>query len=225
MSSDAFDISSKLEELLFPERLQKMEEILAQRTEQLLIVLDGVHHEHNIAAVLRSADAFGLLKVMIIGEKRTFSKGITQGAAKWLELIELEDAMSALDYFKSEGYEPVLIQSKEAAEKESKATFPLKELDFSKKLALIFGSEKLGISSIFQGASKTSAFIPMFGFSESFNISVVAALCMFSARASGHPLKPLSNSKKELILNTWVKESIRNGDKIEAELKARQKEG
>ncbi len=212
---------NKLEQFILPRRLERMDEILAKRSDQLTIVLDRVYHEHNISAVLRSADAFGIQTVHIIGAGNGgFSSGITQGADRWLDIVSHENPDSAIDNLEKDGYEIVLVQAEEQSE--TIQSVPVISLPFEKKLALVFGSEKQGISEVVSARANLATHIPMHGFVESFNISVAAAICLFcstfSAAKDQRRLAPLSDEKKIRVKKNWVKGDIRNVEIVERSL-------
>lgn len=79
--------------------------------------------------------------------------------------------MAAIQKLKSQGYRIV-------------ATMPhsddviLSDLDMNQKTALFFGTELQGLSEVVQENADVFVKIPMYGFTESYNISVSAALCL-----------------------------------------------
>lgn len=60
------ELSAYLEQFLTPQRLQRIDEVLSNRTRHLTVVLEDVFQAHNISAVLRSSDAFGVQDVHVI---------------------------------------------------------------------------------------------------------------------------------------------------------------
>jgi len=207
-------VDSELAQFILPRRLERMKEVLENRTEQVTLVLDQVHHEHNISAVLRSADAFGIQNIHLIGQGGKFSSGITQGADRWLSLYRHQTAEESISALRKENYKLVIV---EPAEKESQLkSYPIEALPFEEKLALIFGSEKQGIGEVFRSSADMATHVPMHGFVESFNISVAAAICMFCSSVSSSERKrrllPLSDNRKEEILNSWIEGDLRDAE-------------
>ena len=217
-------MTEDLTQFLLPRRLERMKEVLEKRTEQVTLVLDQVHHEHNVSAVLRSADAFGIQDVHLVGKGGKFSSGITQGADRWLSLHRYQNANETISALKNRDYKLVIV---EPVEKDSKLkSYPIGELPFEEKIALIFGSEKQGIGEIFRSSADMATHVPMHGFVESFNISVAAAICMFCSSISGdgrnRELPQLSEERKEKILNSWVEDDLRDAEATKRELAKKQ---
>ena len=75
--------------LLSEARAERFNSVLVHRTEELTVVLDGTANEHNISAVIRSADAFGLSRVYVIGDGFSPSSGVAMGTERWLEIRHL----------------------------------------------------------------------------------------------------------------------------------------
>jgi len=174
------DIKTKKEliEYLRPyvtEHKQKLiERVLRERTRFLTIALENVYQPHNASAVLRSAECFGVQEVNLIesSNKFTATEGIAMGAAKWLTINRYRDTKSCYQELKNQGYKIV-------------ATTPhtdaceLPDLPIDHKMALLFGTEDMGLSKEALDTADAYVKIPMFGFTESFNISVSVALCLY----------------------------------------------
>ncbi len=225
-------MSADFEELyqfLLPSRLERLDSVLNNRSRNLTLVLDRVHNYHNISAVLRSADAFGITEVNFIGENFEYSKGIALGTERWLELKTHQDATSALEYLKKENYKIVVTAAEEKAEANSSyVSLPVYKLPFQEKLALVFGNEKRGVSKEIFDAASIHTFIPMFGFVESFNISVACAICLFCSSISGatgeRQLPALNEEQKNYLKEKRVKQSLGSeADKILKEVEKRKK--
>ena len=212
-----------LEQFLQPERIERMDSVLEKRTENLTLVLDRLHHQHNIAAVLRSADAFGIQTIYFSGKRFSHSEGISLGAERWLNVKSYEDEAELITTLKEDGYKLVVLEPKEYAG--DLPCLPVHQLPFQEKLALIFGNEKEGVSAGLKSAAEISSHIEMYGFVESFNISVAAAICLYSARmkieGESNLLKNIPEERKEVIRNNWLTKDVRAGDKVLEELKKR----
>ena len=93
----------------------------------------------------------------------------------------------------------------------------LNDLDISKPTALVFGTELDGVTDQVMDQADAFVKIPMSGFSESFNISVSAAICLYDIstrlRKSDFDWKLKSQKREELLLE-WVKKSIKAGDQL-----------
>ncbi len=228
MAKDESQNAAVLSQFLQPERLARLESVLDSRTSSLTVVLDQVKNSHNISAVLRSADAFGLSRVHLVGESFHYSPSISQGTERWMQLSKHADPEEAIAHLKSEGFKIVVLQPEAHSEREQKQAFPVSMLPFEEKLALVFGNEGLGVNDKFSNAADIHAFIPMSGFVESLNISVACAICLFSSTitkaAPEQRSAPLSPTDREELKNIWLKTGVRNSDIILKEIETRQNE-
>ena len=165
--------STHLEDMLLDERRRRIEEVVAQRTRTLAVVLEDLEDPHNIAAVLRSCEAFGIQEVHAITRNYAFHPNpkITQGAEKWLDLSLYREPDRCLRLLKQRGY---LL----AATDLSESATSLFDLPIDRPLAIVFGTEKVGVSRGMLEQCDLRFKIPMLGFSQSFNISVAAAVCL-----------------------------------------------
>jgi len=90
-------------------------------------------------------------------------------------------------------------------------------LDVSQKTALCFGTEDCGLSKITHELSDHHVTIPMFGFTQSFNISVSAALSLYVLRNKLKLSKidwQLSDKEKIEVMIDWLTHMIAAGDNI-----------
>ncbi len=201
-----------------PHRFDLFTKIVRDRTKYITVVLEDIFQPHNASAVLRSCDCFGVQDVHIIENKNeyTINPDIALGASKWLDLHkynELENnTLSTIQQLKKDGYRIV-------------ATTPhtndvaLENFDLTKgKVALFFGSEQPGLSSIVMENADEFMKIPMYGFTESFNISVSAAIIMqhltLMLRQSTIDWKLSDAEQDQLILN-WLRNTIKSSEQIE----------
>ena len=209
----------KLEDFVLDRRLERIDSVLCQRSSHLTVVLDHVHNEHNISAVIRSADAFGITSVHLVGETVRLSPGISLGAERWVEVQCHKNTSSLLDAL--DGFDLTLV---EPAGKYSES-IPIYELSYERPLALVFGNEHRGVSPELVEIAKTRIHIPMKGFVESLNISVAAAICLFWAsvpNSTGEQRLPLlSEGKAATLRENWIKNSIREAEAVERELNKR----
>lgn len=154
------------------------ETIIENRTRHLTIVLENIFQPHNASAVLRSCDLFGVQDVHIIenNNKYTLSEEVAMGSSKWLNLkkynAEEENTLNCFKELRSKGYRIVATTPHEK-------DVLLDDLPLNQKTALVFGTEMQGISQLAMDNADAFVKIPMYGFTESFNISVSAALSMY----------------------------------------------
>ena len=200
------------------ERWEKIEQVLSQRTNHITVVLEDLHKPHNANAVLRSCDGFGVQDVHIIENLNEFDTAgtVSIGAHQWLTLHRYnnpkqDNVKQCFAELKSQGYQ---IIATTPHEKDSN----LSELDISTKTALVFGTELNGVSDRVMELADGYVKIPMYGFSESFNISVSAAVCLYDLttrlRAANND-SGLSEYYKQELRRKWLKKTIKAGKKLE----------
>lgn len=215
---------SFLAEMVNENRLELLEQVMAERTMYITVVLEDIFQPHNASAVLRTCDCFGIQDVHVIENRNeyTINPDVELGTAQWLNIYKYNsdknNTEKTLRSLKEKGYRIV-------------ATTPhtddvsLPEFDLEKgKTALLFGTEMKGLSPRAIELADEYLKIPMHGFAESFNISVSAAIILHSLRIrlndSGIDWK-LSQSEREQIHLQWIKNSVKNSKIIERDFKKR----
>ncbi len=164
-----------------PERVARVRAVLARRQPDLRLLFENVHDDHNLNAVLRTADAAGVLYVHTVGHLEIHRR-ITGGSHKWLQIVEhetLDEAVAALRAAGCRVYATALRPD---------AT-PFRELDMTQPIAFILGNEHEGVSQKAIDLSDGTVVIPMYGMVQSLNVSVAAAVLLYEAerqrRAAG----------------------------------------
>jgi len=192
---------------LLPRRIERIRQVAAQRLAGLTVVLEHVHDPHNVSAVLRSAEGFGLSAVHVIWPegRLELNKAVTQGCHKWLDVRRYRDSLSCLEPLRAAGFRLCGADPKEGAK-------DLRDLDFSKPTALIFGSEHHGLSPQARELCDDAFAIRMRGFSQSFNISVAAAICLFwgaeRRREALGRASDLTEAEIEALQRTWIEREL-----------------
>ncbi len=201
-------------------RRELIEKVLAERTKYITVVLENIYQPHNASAVLRSCDCFGVQDVHIIENDNEYNINpkVVMGATKWISMHKYNEAenntRAALQKLKTEGYR-IVATSPHANDVE------LHDFDVTKgKAAFVFGTELTGISDIVKEEADEFVRIPMYGFTESFNISVSAALVL---QHLSHQIRKenvqwqLTPDEYNELKYSWLKASIRRADIIERE--------
>jgi tRNA (guanosine-2'-O-)-methyltransferase len=207
---------------LSDERKQKFEKHVAQRTRYVTIAVEDIYQPHNASAVLRSAECFGVQDVHVIENRNKYNPNpdVVMGANKWLSLQryggEENNTLSCIRALKAKGY-------RIAATTPHTNDCLVEDLDLSKgKVALFFGTELEGISEDVMREADDFVKIPMFGFTESFNISVSAAICLYELlpklRRTDLPWQ-LSEEEQLDILLDWTKNSLKQPELLEKEFR------
>lgn len=195
-----------------------MDRILNDRTRYITVVLENIYQPHNASAVLRSCDCFGIQDVHIIENSYQYELNphVSLGAAQWLNLYRYNtlenNTLAGIQNLKKAGYRIVATTPGNEAK-------PVNDFDVLKgKFALLFGTEKFGLTT--EAASMADEFIkiPMYGFTESFNISVSVSLCLFhfTERIRSENAKwQLSEVEQTDIYLQWFRNTIANSEMIE----------
>jgi len=202
---------------MLPSRADRLQKAAAQRTRSLAIVLDGVHDQHNLSAVVRSCEGFGILDLHVIETHAPFRIGssVTQGAEKWLDIhryLQPEDCIAALAASRLEIW----------LANPAPGSIEVSEVTWQKPIALVFGNEHEGPSQAMQKNASGSFHIPMLGFSQSLNISVAAGITLATGvaerirRLGKHG--DLSQSEQSDLIAQWQRRSVKYADKILARL-------
>lgn len=210
------DLTTYLEGFVSDRRKGLLKEVLKDRMNHLTVVLEDVYQSHNFSAVLRSADIFGIQHVHFIENRNhlKISEDVSMGSTQWLNINRYKtfenNTKECLMQLKSKGYKIV-------ATSLHKNSVSLQELDLKQPTALVFGTELTGISQDVEDLADEFVKLPMYGFTESFNISVCAALCMYELGTrvrSEIPNFHLTEEEKEEIYIEWLKASIRKHDLV-----------
>jgi len=156
-------------------RMAKIEQVIEGRLSGIACVCENFEKAHNAAAILRTCEALGILNVYIIEEDFPFSpaKGVTQGAEKWLFLHRYRRAERALSAIRERGYRVY-------AAVPGEGSVTVDELPANEPLALVFGNEATGVSEKTRAMCDGAFSIPMWGFSQSLNVSVAAAISLYT---------------------------------------------
>ena len=95
------------EEKLTEERRAKLDQTIDQRTRFFTMVLEDLKDPHNISAIIRTSEIFGLQDVHIIEEINSYniSKAILKGSFKWLSLYRYKKRSICMKYLKNKGYQ------------------------------------------------------------------------------------------------------------------------
>ena len=235
-----------LENFLTDQRKNRIEAILANRTRRVTLVLEDLLDPHNASACLRSAEACGIQDVHIVENRHNFQvkTGVSMGSARWLTIRRYRSDLLGVADPSPMATLPILdfpVDSNDATtrclsdlrEKGYRiyATSPhensieLPELDPSVPAAIVFGSEKDGISGTARQMADQCLRIPMYGFTESYNISVSAAITLYDVtmrmRNSTYNWH-LSDKEKEELRLLWVRQSLRRSEFLEKQFRREQ---
>ena len=159
-----------------PERFQLLKQVLACRQVDLTVLLDNIHKPHNLAAIIRTADATGILRVHGVGDIYLAKRRpkAASGSKRWTKLTMHKDCTTAIETLQQQGLAIV-------AADPCDTSIPFTEYDYTKPTAVVFGSELTGLSDYAKQNADAHVHVPMLGFTESLNVSVTAALILYEA--------------------------------------------
>ena len=205
-------IFQHLQQFLTDERLEKINHFAPESSDFVLPVIEDVFQFRNAAAIVRSVEACGFHKIIAMECEHEFNPNlrVTKGAETWVEVEKLPHNLDSLREIKNRGYKILAVSP------ENNATM-LSDYDLKEPLALVFGTEAAGVSEeILDFADETLA-IPMYGFTQSFNVSVAAAICVYELKQkllrSNLDYK-LSEEKLWEMKVRWAMNSIKSGEQI-----------
>ena len=213
------ELISYLGSFVSEQRRGRIEEVLAGRTRVLTVLLEDVYQPHNASAVLRSCECFGVQDVHVFEDRNVYSpsQDVALGAAQWLDLIrhrarDGESIGSCCEGLRAAGYRVLAATPQEGAT-------PLDDVEVAGKLAIMLGTEEEGLSAPAVSAADELVRIPMRGFTESFNVSVCAALMLHqlsSRMRLGRDDWGLSHDEKQELKLRWYRDSVKRADLLEA---------
>ncbi|MDJ0791176.1 MAG: RNA methyltransferase [Acidimicrobiia bacterium] len=207
------DIETLLGPLLTDERRSQFDRVLAERTDNATVVVEGMVDLGNVGAVMRSADGFGIQSVHAVDTADAYkrSRRTSQGADKWLDRWRWPSPGECVDHLHSQGYRVIATDLQAGA-------IPVDELDLTGRIAVVFGNELDGISEAMRSLADERMVIPMAGFAESFNISVAAAVTLHEVhrqRVARYGRNgDLEDTQRRRIRAVWYMKSVRESSRI-----------
>jgi tRNA (guanosine-2'-O-)-methyltransferase len=165
-----------LEPFVTDARRARLREVIGRRLASVAVVLDRPYDPHNGAAVLRSCEAFAVQRLHVVERKGTplaIAHSVARGAEKWVDVTCHASAVSAVDWARAESLPLVATHPEGELDPEDLAQMP--------RVALVLGNEREGIQDELSAACAARVRVPMRGFVESLNVSVSAAILLYSA--------------------------------------------
>ena len=205
-----------LEPFVTANKKQLVDEALGRRTRFITVVLEDIYKPHNASAVIRTCDCLGIQDLHVIENVEAYHVNpyVVRGASQWLTLQhysgKANNTRDCIKSLKSKGYQIVATSLREDA-------VSLDDFKLIEKTAFVFGNEHSGVSPEVLAYADVQLKVPMFGFTESYNLSVSAAIILYQVRLQLE--KSLINwhlsefEKGELKL-AWYREIVKNADTI-----------
>ncbi|MBQ2695190.1 TrmH family RNA methyltransferase [Candidatus Saccharibacteria bacterium] len=161
----------------------------------LIVVLDNIRSCYNVGAILRTAEGFGVEKVILSGyTPRVHDDGLLPhlrekldreihktalGAEDMLDIYSCGDIITELKRLKKEGWQIVGLENNIDSDKLMKLSDPELRARLSDKIVLVLGEEVHGIDYSLHNIIDLFVEIPMKGQKESFNVSVATGIAIW----------------------------------------------
>lgn len=183
-----------------PERYARINQLLDQRQADLTVLMENVHKQHNLSAVVRTADAVGVHQMHAVWDspKRKLSGGTALGSQNWVQVKHYAELDDAIDNVKQQGMQLLVTHLSDAA-------VDFRDIDYTQPTAILLGQEKHGVSEHALAAADHHVMIPMVGMVQSLNVSVAASVMLYEAQrqraAAGMYRQPqLSSAERHRVL-------------------------
>lgn len=192
---------------------EKIDKVLAQRTRHVTVVLEDLFQQHNTSAVVRTVEALGIQDIHVVESRNAFSinNSIARGSAKWLTMHRYSKIIPCMQELKEQGYRLIATTPHARAKN-------LADLSLDGKCALIFGTELKGITQEVIDHADEFVMIPMFGFTESYNVSVSVGLSLYDVisrlHASNIAWQLQEHERLDLTLR-WIRKIIPHAHALE----------
>lgn len=184
-------------------RLERMKNVLKTRQADLQIFMDYVYSEHNLAAIVRTADAVNVWKVYYRHQNKIrVNDEIAMKADRWMNIENVKDIESFYKRIKSEWYQVV-------ASLIDEDTIDFREVDYTKPTLVVLWNEVDWISEVTKSYADKKIMIPMYWMSQSLNVSVANAVILYEAQrqrqqAWMYDKMQISEQIYEEILQSWI---------------------
>ncbi len=207
-------------EIISEHKIELFNRVASERTKHITLGIENIFQEHNASAVLRTCDCFGIQDLHVIEKNNEFAinRDIALGAGRWIDVYNYgseNPSEECMKYLKNKGYKIV-------ATTPHTDSYTINDIPLEQPLAFFFGTEQEGLStSVLKNADYTVK-IPMFGFTESFNISVSVAILLNTLRKRLEDSKiewKLSELEQTILKIEWCKKILKSGDALENEFK------
>jgi tRNA (guanosine-2'-O-)-methyltransferase len=170
-----------LRKIMNDKRLAKIKEIARTRQNTLGVILENVHDLHNLGAVMRTADSVGAREIYVVYSDPQLApkvvklgKRTSAGTRRWLDVFYYDNLERCMEDVRQK-YDKIF------ATHLGNDSVSLYDLDYTEKIALLFGNEKEGVSEAALSHCDGNFIIPQMGMAQSLNISVAAAVTLYEA--------------------------------------------
>jgi tRNA (guanosine-2'-O-)-methyltransferase len=188
-----------------PERKERLLNVLKNRQDNITVVLENIFDPHNISAVMRTCDAAGVQEIYVLNTRipphKKWGAKSSSSAAKWLTIHQHTDVNVCFAELRSK-YKRILTTHL------SSDAVSLYKIDFTERVALVFGNEHDGVSAEIRALADGNFIIPQVGIIKSLNISVACAVSLYEAfrqknNAGHYDKQSLPEHHAKELMNQW----------------------
>lgn len=188
-------------------RRERLREVIRMRQPDMTVVLENIWDPHNVSAILRTADAVGVLGVHLLYYIEKAPNLERQGklssasANKWLQFENHDSVEACYARLREKGLRIY-------ASHLTRNSIPLYDLDLTQPVALVMGNESRGVSDAACDLADGVFHIPMVGIVQSLNVSVATAVTLYEAhrqrRVGGlYPHPTMTDEEVDRLLLHW----------------------
>ncbi|WMS86380.1 tRNA (guanosine(18)-2'-O)-methyltransferase TrmH [Pleionea litopenaei] len=158
-------------------RLARITQLLNDRQPDLTVLMDQVHKPHNLAAVVRTADAVGIGEVHAVKAEGRLNRcsGTAMGSDRWVKTHRYNTFSDAIDAVKGQSMQVLAAHFSDRA-------VDFRSIDYTKPTCILLGAEKYGVTDEAAAAADEHILIPMLGMVQSLNVSVANAIILYEAQ-------------------------------------------
>ncbi len=208
-----------LAQFVTPNKVRKIRQVLENRTYYVTLVLEDIYQPQNASATIRTAECLGVQTLHVIENRNEFrvSPKVTQGAAKWITLFRYnepgaDNTGACVQALRSKGYQII------ATSPNVERSYSLDTLPLERPMAFLFGNEEEGLSPRAMELADGYLRLPMYGFTQSYNISVSVAITLSHVIERLHRLDlpwRLSEEEKAELTLEWYRRIVRRHELLE----------
>ena len=198
------------------QRFERMKEVIEQRLASVVLIVEATYMRHNLSAMFRTAESFGLQNVYFVCSKNIYKSSASRGSERWLN-VEIFDSIEELvSKLKKQGFSFFIADF-------SDNYFNPNTVPVQNPIAICMGTELTGVSQKAKELADGVIQIPMRGFTQSLNVSVACACILQSVTERRREFLgkrgDLSSEKQKILLDGWVEREEKLKNQLDSILK------
>lgn len=191
-------------------RIDKFKDVISKRQPNITVILENVHDQHNIGAVMRTCDSIGIMEIFVLqsdpkyrASNITLGKRTSAGTRKWVDVHFYNDLEQCFSHVRRK-YNHIFATHLDT---DSKSLY---DLDLASSVALLFGNEAYGVSKEALKKCDGNFIVPQMGFVQSLNISVACAVSLYEAyrqrevKGMYAENAPLNQAEQEALFENYL---------------------